>query len=102
MTVLQIGTVQEHSYPPISIERTDSTGKNCSAAQRKHPEILRTQEPKSSLGQKSSVFRSHPELIGGHRATYPKATTREWDSQEYLHTCVHRELVSHEQIQRLV
>ena len=79
--------VQEDSYPPSSTERTVITGETFPAAQSKSPETLRTQEPKSSLGQESSVFCPHPELI---RATELHTQKQPQESRSQRSTYIYR------------
>jgi hypothetical protein len=76
--------------PPRSADRPMSTGRTTTAAQRNLPRTLRTQELRSCVGQESSSFCLHLELILCHRATYTNTTRRELVSQECLHTCEHR------------
>ena len=84
-TVCHTLVVQASSQPPRSAERTDSIGRTTTASQRKQPETLRTQEPRRSLGQETSVFRPHPELI---RATELHTQIQQQESWSHRSPCV--------------
>jgi hypothetical protein len=67
-----------------STEWPVSGGRTTTAVQRNLSGILRTQEPRSCLGQKCCSFLPHSELILCHRATYTNTTRRYLVSQECL------------------
>jgi hypothetical protein len=72
-----------------SADKPLSTGKTTTSAQRDPPRALKTQEPRSCLGQDPSGFGLPKEHILCHSAPYANTIGRELVSQECQHTYEH-------------
>jgi hypothetical protein len=81
-TTLHTQILLADSRSPRSADKPVSTGKTTISAQRGPFGTLRTQEPRSSLGQDPSGFICTLELTLHHSTLYPNTAWRELVSQE--------------------